>query len=883
MEQGEKMKSWRVICVGLTILTVIGSRTVSADTCLVSGQRYKLTEEIVDWSMKIGSAQKCVRDFRLNTALSSSPGHVAIEAVKLVSPPEFGQVIIDDASLSYTASPGFKGADSFTVVVSGIINGVPGSSTIRIAISVAGDASVLPGPGSHARGLVTVPANQHSMSIGAGAPFSGTTPRGAIGGWKTLKIGAGGFITGINIAADGSKVVRTDTYGAYVWDAQSSIWKQVVTSYSMPGSDVRPDVAGGVYEIAIAPSSTSTLYMLFNGYVYRSNNSGAAWTKTAFRRVANIDPNDSTKGMGRFIAVDPANADIAYVGTPSDGLWGTSNGGKTWSQVGSVGAGTPPSGGKQGGGHLISFDPTSSVIGGVTQGIFVSTYGTGVYHSIDGGASWTLTARTPTTHRHMIVDQDGNVFLTDNSSSGNTPNLWKYANGKWSNPTGTGANLGRAHSIAVDPANSKRIYVGIESGDLMSSTNGGVTWSGIAFNQATRTAKDIPWLAWTNESYMSNGDMAFDPSGSNLLYFAEGIGVWNCNPSSSYGPVRWNSQNSGIEQLVGNLVLAPPGGKPIVLAWDRPVFYVNNPEVYPSRHGPNNVNEIVMGWSADWASTSPATIVAIMNWWGVDVSGISTDGGRNWRAFAALPGEVPSKIGGSIAAASPTDFVWVTSNHGNPWRTTDGGSNWTEIKIPGVPSSGETGWGFSYYLNRQIVAADRVDPDTFYLYNYGPSNRVAAAGLYRSTDKGISWTHVFSGEIARYSSYNAKLRSVPGQAGHLFFTSGPQSGPHPADTPFMRSSDGGKTWSPVGDFKEVYAFGFGAAYPGQSYPAIFVVGYNRGVWGIWRSIDNAGSWSVIGDFPLGSFDAIKSIDGDKVTIGTVYIGFNGSGFAYKEN
>src|SRR4029453_2610086 len=42
--------------------------------------------------------------------------------------------------------------------------------------------------------------------------------------WKPLRIGAGGWLTGMDISADGStRVVRTDTYGAYVWE--STRWK----------------------------------------------------------------------------------------------------------------------------------------------------------------------------------------------------------------------------------------------------------------------------------------------------------------------------------------------------------------------------------------------------------------------------------------------------------------------------------------------------------------------------------------------------------------------------------------------------------------------------------------------------------------------------------
>ena len=65
-----------------------------------------------------------------------------------------------------------------------------------------------------------------------------------------------------------------------------------------------------------------------------------------------------------------------------------------------------------------------------------------------------------------------------------------------------------------------------------------------------------------------------------------------------------------------------------------------------------------------------------------------------------------------------------------------------------MPTSGETGWGFSQWIDRKIVAADRVNIGTFYAYNYGPTAAPSAAGVYKSTDGGLTWTQVHSGAFA---------------------------------------------------------------------------------------------------------------------------------------
>ena len=59
--------------------------------------------------------------------------------------------------------------------------------------------------------------------------------------------------------------------------------------------------------------------------------------------------------------------------------------------------------------------------------------------------------------------------------------------------------------------------------------------------------------------------------------------------------MTFTSRSKGIEQLVANDIVSPPGGKPIVAAWDRPVFYVASPDVFPNVHGPDNQHAIVMG------------------------------------------------------------------------------------------------------------------------------------------------------------------------------------------------------------------------------------------------------------------------------------------------
>ena len=135
--------------------------------------------------------------------------------------------------------------------------------------------------------------------------------------------------------------------------------------------------------------------------------------------------------------------------------------------------------------------------------------------------------------------------------------------------------------------------------------------------------------------------LVFDPLVPNKLWASDGVGVWNTTnlPTANFQwntPVVWNDQSIGIEQLVANEIIVPPGGHPVLASWDRPFFYVANPNTYPSTYGPVN-GAFAAGWSLDYASSNPSFLVGIADWWGVEESGYSTDGGQTWNSFPSYP------------------------------------------------------------------------------------------------------------------------------------------------------------------------------------------------------------------------------------------------------
>ena len=115
--------------LSLTLLS-IGLTPVYARECRLTGPRYQLQSDTVEWRMEIENGQSCIRGVRFR--------NVADVNLTLTSPPRFGKVVLLGPAFSYSAKVGFQGDDSFTVAVSGTINKVVGNSTIRVLVSIAG-------------------------------------------------------------------------------------------------------------------------------------------------------------------------------------------------------------------------------------------------------------------------------------------------------------------------------------------------------------------------------------------------------------------------------------------------------------------------------------------------------------------------------------------------------------------------------------------------------------------------------------------------------------------------------------------------------------------------------------------------------------------------
>jgi photosystem II stability/assembly factor-like uncharacterized protein len=284
---------------------------------------------------------------------------------------------------------------------------------------------------------------------------------------------------------------------------------------------IGPAVSGGrVAAVAGTPQDDQLYYIgTAGGGVWKSSNGGATWAPVFDKQTA--------PAIGA-VAIDPVNENVVYVGTGEsnprndvsygDGLYKSTDGGKTWSNVGLRGTR-----------HIsrIVIDPKNPahVVVGALGDVFADSPDRGVYVSFDAGRSWSKTLyagpRSGASDLAMDVRQPDTIFAGiwefrrqpwTFTSGGPNDGLYKSTDGgkTWKRLTGHGLPDGITGRIglAVAPSDGNRVYALIEAkgGILWRSNDGGISW--------TMTSKDT--LVDQRPFYFSH--IAVDPRNPNHVY-----------------------------------------------------------------------------------------------------------------------------------------------------------------------------------------------------------------------------------------------------------------------------------------------------------------------------------------------------------------------------
>ena len=234
------------------------------------------------------------------------------------------------------------------------------------------------------------------------------------------------------------------------------------------------DVGDGGY-VAVDPTNANVIYHNYEGSpeVVKSTNGGLNWVPAS----AGIDPNgtDASNFATPFI-MDPSNPNRLLLGT--DHVYETTNGALTWHVIGTPGSNgfNLPSGGVI---DALATAPSSP------QTIYVSAYDYTnnvplLFVTNNDGGTWTQSTLPAGVQGHIMsitVDPSNaaHLYFTSNAFTGGRA----FESGDGGTTfTDISGNLPSvpAWSIALDPTDPGRIFVGTASG-LYFSTNDGASWA----------------------------------------------------------------------------------------------------------------------------------------------------------------------------------------------------------------------------------------------------------------------------------------------------------------------------------------------------------------------------------------------------------------------
>jgi hypothetical protein len=711
-----------------------------------------------------------------------------------------------------------------------------------------------------------------------------------------VAIGGGGYLTGLDVADDGTVVYRCDTFGAGILTPGATAWRQLMLAgITFPADQVEQydgNAGGnnsvGTYDVAICAENSDVIYLVCMGYVWKSTDQGRSFQRLKPRLAPGHGANNPDRYARRRLAVHPSNGDVAALGT-IQGLRFTVDGGATWLVNQSLPAPTTPVGGMG-----VCFDRDDP------NRLYVFSGGHGIFRSTSGPAGqFSRINASPIEQADMQVQRGtGRLFVCGNSQ-GNDADLRIWDGSSWHSP-GIACK-----SLAISNHDRGRIFAVSAGGNIRASTDGGRTFSDYA-DKVRRSNKEMPWQEWTHEEFMSNGGTVHHPSQDKIL-FAQGIGYWECsNPPTDGSAPTWEGKSVGIENLVGVQGIVDPKGRLHIAVHDRSSFYFERDETdrYPSTHGPaprsaeggaiHHSNQI------DYASDNPDFLVMASNQHGY----YSENGGKAWKRMADRPPPLRSEparamCGNMVVGASSEAILWLPANHVRPYYSLDRGQSWMACDLGAVANEfleaetrdhqGVIGGYHAYFVSTQRVIADKLKPGTFYIYlvgdNSGSSGDKATKGIWRSVDNCRTWTRIRPELITSWvlDFWNGKLKQVPGQPNHFWWTAGPvgTAGDPPSDNRLWFSTDGCSTWKEiVGGPTECSSFTFGRAATSHGYPVIYAASENRGIYRC-QDFDPArpqrASWTLVDRFPNGFFDSINDLAGDMDVYGLFYMIFGGVG------
>jgi len=511
--------------------------------------------------------------------------------------------------------------------------------------------------------------------------------------------------------------------------------------------------------------------------VFRTKDGGKSWDRVLFR-------DDKTGAVD--LAMDPNNPDVLYAGLwevnrtphslssggPGSGLFKSTDGGTSWTEL-TKNAGLPkPIWGKVG----------VSVSGADSNRVYaiVEAKDGGIFMSDDAGATW-----KPINSDRRIRQRA--FYYSRIYADPKTKDTFYVLNTSVYRSTDAGKTLravrdphGDNHDLWIAPNDPNRM-INTNDGGANVSTNGGETWTSQTFPTAqfygVFTTTHVPYRVCGAQqdnstacvSSQGDGSDLYDVGGGESGYIAPDPLDTDVYYAGSYGGLLTRVNKRTGEFRAINVWPDNPMGHnsgdmterfqwtfPIVVSpTDPKTLYVTSQHVWRSTNQGQSWERI----SPDLSRHDPATMGDSGGPITLDQTGVET--------YAVVFALAPSPRDGNV--------IWAGSDDGLVHVTRDGGKNWDDITPPDLPP----------FARISLIEASPHDAGTAYLAANRYQRADRAPYVYRTHDYGKTWTKIVSG--VRADDFARAVEEDPKRKGLLFLGT---------ETGIYVSFDEGGVWQP---------------------------------------------------------------------------------------